>query len=88
VALLATEMLPVMLPGVAGAKLTFKVADCPAFRMIPADTPPSLKPAPETVTPEIVTPELPEFVSVTARLLLEPVFTSPKLKLVGLALSR
>ena len=86
--MLATETLPVTLPAVAGAKLTLKVADCPAFKIVPADTPLSLKPAPETVTLEIVTLELPEFVSVTTRLVLEPVLMFPKLKLVGLALSR
>jgi hypothetical protein len=40
------------------------------------------------LTFEIVTFELPEFVSVTARVLLEPVFVLPKLKLIGLAPSK
>ncbi|MFI5093996.1 MAG: hypothetical protein ACHQIK_11195, partial [Candidatus Acidiferrales bacterium] len=39
VALLATETLPVTLPAPAGAKLTVKVADRPAFRIVPAGTP-------------------------------------------------
>ena len=39
------------------------------------------------VTPETVTLELPVLERVTARVLLEPVFTLPKLKLVGFALS-
>src|SRR6266478_9871863 len=88
VALLVTETLPVTLPVAAGAKVTFKVAVCPGVRIVPADTPLALKPAPEMLTFEIVTLELPELVSVTARVLLAPVFTLPKLKLVGLALSR
>ena len=79
--------MPATLPVAAGAKVTFKVDVCPGVRIAPADTPLGLKPAPEMLTFEIVTSELPEFVSVTARALLEPVFTFPKPKLVGLALS-
>jgi hypothetical protein len=88
VALLVTATLPVTLPVAAGAKLTFKVAVCPGARVVPADTPLALKPAPETLMFEIATLELPEFWSVTGRVLLALVFTFPKLKLVGLALSR
>ena len=86
-ALLVTTRLPVTLPAAAGVKVTFKVPRCPGVRICPADTPLALKPAPEMLTFEIVTRELPEFVSVTARVLLAPVFTFPKLKLVGAALS-
>src|SRR5260370_42379110 len=78
--------LPVTLPVAAGAKTTFKVADCPGVTTSPADTPLALKPAPETLMFEMVTLELPEFVSVTGRVLLALVFTFPKFKLVGLAL--
>src|SRR5215472_4995554 len=88
VALLATDTLPVAFPAVEGAKPTFKVAFCPGLRTVPAETPLSLKPAPEMVTPEIVTFELPEFVRVNVRELVLPVLTLPKFKLVGLALSR
>jgi hypothetical protein len=88
VALLVTDALPVTLPVAAGAKVTFNVAVCPGVRIVPADTPLELKPAPEMLVFEIVTLELPEFVSVTGRVLLARVFMSPKLKLVGLALSR
>jgi len=80
--------LPVTLPVPAGAKTTFKVADCPGVTTNPADTPLALKPAPETLMFEMVTLELPEFVSVTGRVLLALVFTFPKFKLVGLALRR
>src|SRR5579859_5147602 len=87
VALLATDTLPLTLPAADGAKATFNVAVCPAAMTVPLDTPLSLKPAPLVAAPEIVTLEFPEFVSVTERVLLEPVFTFPKLKLAGLALS-
>src|SRR5258708_24982362 len=88
VALLMAAALPVTLPVAAGAKVTFKVAVCAGVRIVPVDTPLALKPAPEMLTFEIATLELPEFVSVTVRRLLLPVFTFPKLKLVGLALSK
>jgi hypothetical protein len=86
-ALLRTTTLPVTLPGAAGAKVTFKVADCPGVRTVPADTLLELKPAPEAPTLEIVTLELPEFLSDTARVLIALVLTFPKFKVVGLALS-
>ena len=88
VALLLAVTLPVMLPVAEGAKLTLKVAFCPGVRTVPVETPLTLKPAPDTLTPEIATLELPEFVRVTGRVLLVPVFTFPKFKFVGLALSR
>ena len=88
VALLLTATLPVTLPVVPGAKVTFKVADCPGASVVPEDTPLALKPAPETETPEIETLEFPEFVSVIACELLEPVFTFPKLKLLVEAFSK
>src|SRR5437899_8426654 len=56
--------------------------------MVLALTPLALKPAPVTVTPEIVTFEFPVLVSVTGNPLLPPTFTLPKLRLVGLAVSR
>jgi len=42
-------------PKAAGAKVTFKVADCPGVRTVPADTLLELKPVPEALTPEMVT---------------------------------
>ena len=88
VALLVAVTLPVTLPVAAGAKVTFKVVVCPGVRVVPTGTPLALKPAPETVMFEIATLELPEFVSVTGRVLLVLVSMFPKLKLVGPALSR
>ena len=42
-----------------GAKVTFKVAELPAFKIKPEDTPPMLNPAPESVTFEMETLEAP-----------------------------
>src|SRR5262249_45517430 len=86
VAVLATNTLPVTFPEPEGAKLTLSVADCPGVRVVPLATPLALKPAPEIVTAEIETLELPEFVSVTGRVLLVPVLRLPKLRLVGVEL--
>src|ERR1700681_273825 len=87
VALLATVTPPVTLPVDVGAKVTFKVADCPGARTVPEDTLLALNPAPEALTLEMVTLELPEFLRVTPRVLLALVSMLPKLKLVGLTLS-
>ena len=87
-ALLTTARLPVTLPATAGVKVTFRVPPCPGAKICPADRPLALKPAPEMLTFEIVTWELPEFVSVTASVLLAPVFTFPNVRLAGVALSR
>jgi hypothetical protein len=80
VALLTTCTLPVVLPAPDGAKVAVKDAICPGAMMRPEETPVALNPAPETVTLEIVTGEFPEFVSVTALVLLLATFTLPKLK--------
>src|SRR5690348_15011058 len=64
-ALLATVTLPVTFPAVAGAKFTVRVADCPAFNIVPAVTPLAVKSALLAVTLETVMLELPEFVNVT-----------------------
>ena len=86
-ALLATEILPVTLPAVAGAKVAVKVAVCPEFRITP-ETPVALKPAPETVTFEIVMLELPAFVSVTVCVPVFGMVTLPKFKEAALELRR
>jgi hypothetical protein len=86
VALLVIVSPPATLPVDAGAKVTFKAADCPAARTVLEETLLALKPAPEALTPEIVTLELPVFLSVTPRVLVAPVSMLPKLKLVGLTL--
>jgi hypothetical protein len=65
VALLATVTLPVALPAAEGVNVAVKVAVCPAARISPEETPPAVKPAPETVTLETVMLALPALVSVT-----------------------
>jgi hypothetical protein len=87
VALLVTVTVPVTPPVDVGAKVTFKAADCPAARTVLEETLLVLTPAAEALTPEIVMLELPVFLSVTPRVLVEPVSMLPKLKLVGLAVS-
>jgi hypothetical protein len=64
------------------------VADWLGDKMVPDVTPLVLNPVPVTVTPEIVTFEFPLFVTVVFSELLPPMSTFPKLKLVGLALSK
>ena len=88
VALLETLTLPVALPALLGAKVTFNVAVCPAEIINPEDTPLTLKPGPDWLTLEIVTLELPVLVIVTESILLVLTFTLPKLRLDGLLLSR
>jgi hypothetical protein len=64
-ALLATVILPVMLPAPDGLNATACVTVCPGFKMSPVETPLALKPAPARVTPETVKVEFPELVKVT-----------------------
>ena len=86
-ALLETEAVPVELPVVVGVNATFSAADFPGASAVLELIPFALKPAPEAVTLEMVTLELPVLVRVTANVLLLPLFTFPKFKLVGLATS-
>src|SRR2546423_8729129 len=88
VALLPTVTLPAIVPATAGTNATLKGAVCPGARTVPGETPIALSSVLEVPTLEIVTLELPEFVSVTLRVEVALVFTLPKLKLDGLALSR
>ena len=76
--------MPAALPVADGAKVTFKVAVCPAAKIVPVETPPALKPAPETLKLEMVMFVVPELVKVTGRVLLAPTFTLLKFKLVVL----
>jgi hypothetical protein len=86
VASLVTITLPGMSPVPAGAKVTFRVAVCPGVKIRPDETPPAVYPAPEMVTFEIVTLEFPLLVRMTGRVLLLPILTLEKLRLVLLAL--
>jgi hypothetical protein len=88
VALLAIVTLPARAPAAAGEYVTSNVAVCPGVRIRPAETPLAVKPAPVRLTLEMVRLELPVLESVTSRVLLAPVDTFPKVRLVGLALRR
>ena len=84
-ALLAIVTLaPFALPAPPGENVTVSVVDCPGIRIVPPETPLTLKPAPLTVTFDIFTFEFPVFVSVVLNDLLLPGATVPKLKLAGL----
>ena len=86
-ALLVTVTLPFRIPDADGAKVTFKVAELPAAKIKPEETPPTLTPAPKSVTFEMETLEPPVFVSVTGRILLLPTVTFPLFSFVVLAVS-
>jgi len=88
VALLITLTLPLTLRATVGANATVSVADWLGAKTVPEVTPLVLNPAPMTVTPEILTFEFPLFVTVVFSELLLPMSTFPKLKLVGLVLSK
>jgi hypothetical protein len=88
VALLATVAVPGRLPVVDGVNVTFRVATCPGVNICPVETPLAAYPAPEMLTPETVTFEFPALVNVTGRMLLLPILTLAKFKLVVLALSK
>jgi hypothetical protein len=88
VASLVTVTLPVKVPVAEGEKVTLSVAVCAGARICPVDTPLAAYPAPEMLTFEMVTFEFPAFVNVTLSVLVLPIVTLPKDKLVGLALSK
>lgn len=89
VALLVTVTLPVTLPVPDGANVTLSVAVCPGVRICPVEIPASgVNPAPEMVIFETVTLEFPALVNVTPRVVLLPMLTFAKLRLVELKLSR
>ena len=84
VALLLTCTDPGMRPVPDGAKVTVRVADFPACTIWPDWSPLAVYPAPDTVTLEIVTLEFPALVKTTGRLLLLPMLTLEKFRLVWL----
>ena len=86
-ALLDTDTLPLALPVALGSNVTFIVAVWLGASVVPAVTPVALNPVPEGATLEMVTLEFPLFINVTLKVLLLPVGTLPKLKLVGLVAS-
>ena len=76
---------PLTAPGVVGANVTVRVADCPGVSTVPFEMPLALKPAPVSATLEIVIFEFPLLVSNVVKDELLPSFTFPKLKVVGFA---
>jgi len=84
---LATLTVPFRVPAAEGAKVTFKVAELPAPKIRPEETPPVLNPAPESVTFNIEMLVPPAFVSTTAKVLLLPTIMFPNFKAVALAVS-
>jgi hypothetical protein len=88
VALLVTVTLPVTLAAAAGVKVTFSVAVCAGVKICPVETPLAVNPAPDMLTFDTVTFAFPPFVNVTLSMLLLPMLTFAKLRLVVLALSR
>jgi hypothetical protein len=79
--------LPLTLPPEVGENMTVMLTLCPAFSVAGKARPLALNPAPVAVAAEIVTLDPPELVTVSVRDALPPVFTLPKLRLVGAAVS-
>ena len=86
VALLVTFTLPGMSPVADGVNVTLSVAVWPGVTICPDETPLAVYPAPEMVTFEIVTLEFPPLVKATGRMLLLPILTLEKFRVVWLAL--
>ena len=80
-----TVTLPLALAVDVGAKVTVKLALCPAVSVTGGLIPLSLKPAPLIPTCETVTVALPILLTVCDSGKLVPVCTVPKFRLVGLA---
>lgn len=76
--------LPLALPAVKGAKVTLKVALCPAVSVAGVEIPLTEKPVPLLATLEMVRLVPPVLVTVSDNTCLLPSVTLPKLKLVGL----
>jgi hypothetical protein len=75
--------LPLALPAVTGAKVTLKVALCPAVSVAGVEIPLTEKPVPLLATFEMVRVEPPVLVTVSDSTCLLPSETLPKFKLVG-----
>src|SRR5207245_4737423 len=76
-----TEMLPVTLPAVFGAKTTLKVKLCPGITVTGRLNPFTLKPAPVRLAWLMLTLDSPELLNVSDWLVLLPTCTVPKLML-------
>jgi len=80
-----SAMLPLTAVEDCGANVTLKLALCPAVRVRGVASPLILKPAPVTAACDTVRLVVPLFVMVSDVVLLPPIKTVPKLRLVGLA---
>ncbi len=80
-----TEMLPLVDPAEVGAKATPKVKLCPGDRTIGKLSPVTLNPLPVTLACVTVTLEPPELVKISDRVVLLPICTLPKLRLIEVA---
>jgi len=88
VLVLATVMLPEVLPAAVGAKLAASERLWPAARVTEPEKPLTLNPAPEEVTDETVTEPVPVLVKTTACDDAVPTSWLPKARLVTLGASR
>jgi len=79
--------LPLALLPEVGAKVTLRLALCPAFKVRGKVRPLALNPEPVAPAAEIVTLVPPELVIVSASVVVLPVVTFPKLRLAGLVVS-
>ena len=86
-AVLKREIWPVAVPVAAGAKSALKDFLLPGFRVSGSESPLRLSPAPVAVAAEMVRLAVPVLVSMTGKALVSPTITSPKLTLLGAALS-
>ena len=85
--LLIRTLAPARAPVPDGANVTVIVADSPGVRIVPPETPPTVSPAPATVTSETLMLDCWLFVSVDVKVLLLPTDTLLKFRLAGFALS-
>lgn len=86
-ALLTSETLPVVVPVTVGVNCTLRLLDCPAESVRGKVCPVILKSAPLTAAWETVKLPVPALLKVTVCVLAVPTSTSPKVTLLGLALS-
>jgi hypothetical protein len=86
-ALLTMERVPEVLPAARGAKVTFKAAFCPGFRVAGRLNPLTEKPALDADAAEIVRAPVPVLLNVTGCEELESTAMLPKLRLAGLTAS-
>jgi hypothetical protein len=85
ISLFVIKSSPEASPIAVGANFVIKVALCPSAIFNGSDGPFTLKPLPDAAACVIVMGADPEFERVRVRLVMDPIATSPKVMLVGLA---